>query len=132
MTVPVGTAEPDSPRGPVVARVATEAEAEAETGAEAPRTRRWRVEERLGRVRLLAQGLFVSAGLAAALIVTHLASASPTTTTTPTGSGGSVAPSPVTSSPPSLTRAPVTSTVAPPTTTTTVCYSTPSGQVTCT
>ncbi len=123
----MGTTEPDAPLGPVVAPVATEVEAEP------PRTRRWPVEQRLGRVRLLAQSLFLSAGLAAALIVTHLASTSPATTTTPpTGAGGPPAPTTETTSHSSATTgAPVTSTTTPPSTTTTVCVSTPSGQVTC-
>lgn len=145
--MPVGTTEPGDRPEPVAAPL----EPEPEPGL--PRTRRWPVEQRFGRVRLLAQGLFVSAGLAAALIVTHLAVSAPAATTrpspppggatarggtvaptSPTGAGGATpAPATATTRPPvtATTRPPVTATTAPPVTTTTVCYSTPSGHVTC-
>ena len=152
----MGTTEPEGRPDPVVApiddalvpEIDLEPEPESEPDLGSLRTRRWPVEERMGRVRLLAQGLFVSAGLASALIVVHVATASPaaTTTTTPPGatsprppspgatstsstpSSGVVSPTPATTA---TTAPPVTSTVPAPVTTTTVCYTTPSGQTLC-
>ncbi len=135
----MGTTEPGDRPEPVAAPL----EVEVEAGPGLLRTRRWPVEQRFGRVRLLAQGLFVSAGLVVALIVTHLAVSAPVAPTTPTappvgatggGGAGGAAPAPATATPrppvTATTRPPVTTTPAP-VTTTTVCYSTPSGHVTC-
>ncbi|HQU26402.1 MAG TPA: hypothetical protein PLS29_05155 [Acidimicrobiales bacterium] len=164
----MGTTEPEGRPDPVVAPLDVTPEPEPESASEfelepgdpleRPRTRRWPVEERMGRVRLLAQSLFLSAGLASALIVTHIATASParstTTTTTPPGGAPTLpgGPTPTTTPPtpagatPSVpsptatprppvtttTRPPVTTTTPAPVTVTTVCTTTPSGTTLCT
>ncbi len=156
----MGTTEPGGRPDPVVAPLEAALDAEPQSDLapepedvlEPVRTRRWPVEERMGRVRLLAQSLFVSAGLASALIVTHIATASPahsvapttpgappatSSTTTPTSRPAGATPGapPATSPPP----APVTTTTPPPATTTTpapvtvttICTTTPSGTTLC-
>ncbi len=135
----MGTTEPGGRPDPVVAPLEAALDAEPQSDLapepedvlEPVRTRRWPVEERMGRVRLLAQSLFVSAGLASALIVTHIATASPAHSVAPTTPGAP----PATSAPPApvttTTPAPVTTTTPAPVTVTTICTTTPSGTTLC-
>ena len=82
-------------------------------------------DRRFARIRRLTQIIFVGSGVASAVLVGYVASAAKPPVTVPAATPTTTAPGHPT--PTTAYRAPVVA----PVTTTTICYSTPSGHVTC-
>jgi phosphoribosylcarboxyaminoimidazole (NCAIR) mutase len=87
-------------------------------------------DRRFARIRRLTQIVFVGSGVASAVLVGYVASAAKPPVTLPTTTVPAATPTTTALGHPTPTtayRAPVVA----PVTTTTICYSTPSGHVTC-
>jgi phosphoribosylcarboxyaminoimidazole (NCAIR) mutase len=87
-------------------------------------------DRRFARIRRLTQIVFVGSGVASAVLVGYVASAAKPPVTLPTTTVPAATPTTTAPGHPTPTtayRAPVVA----PVTTTTICYSTPSGHVTC-
>ncbi len=90
-------------------------------------------DRRFARIRRLTQAIFIGSGVASAVLVGYVASAAKPPTTVPVTLPTTTVPAATPTTVPGHTT-PTTvykSPVVAPVTTTTICYSTPSGHVTC-